>query len=98
MSDSEIGHHPVVRLPSFTRGCERKANLGRNYEKQAEKMKAKHGKEYGVYDCPYCGGTHLTTKLEKRHEYPPLIYQTNDQEHRQDTRANENSQSDIKTT
>ena len=77
MSDSEIGHHPVVRLPSFTRGCERKANLGRNYEKQAEKMKAKHGKEYGVYDCPYCGGTHLTTKLEKRHEYPPLIYQTN---------------------
>ena len=79
MSDSEIGHHPVVRLPSFTRGCERKANLGRNYEKQAEKMKAKHGKEYGVYDCPYCGGTHLTTKLEKRHEYPPLIYQTNSQ-------------------
>lgn len=64
------------RLPSFERGCEGKANLGRNYEKQAEKMKRKHGKDYGVYHCPHCEGTHLTTKLEKRHEYPPLIYQT----------------------
>ena len=69
--------HPVVRLPSFERGCEGKANLGRSYEKQAEKMKTKHGKEYGVYRCPHCEGTHLTTKLEKRDEYPALIYQTN---------------------
>ena len=67
----------LVRFPSFKRGCERIANHGRSYEKQAEKMNAKHGKEYGVYHCPYCEGTHLTTKLEKRHEYPPLIYQTN---------------------
>ena len=68
---------PVVRLPSFKRGCKAKVILGRSYEKQAEKMKAKHGKEYGVYHCPYCDGTHLTTKLQNSHKYPPLVYQTN---------------------
>jgi hypothetical protein len=65
-----------VKFPSFERGCESKANLGRDWVKQADALSRKHGKEYGVYQCPYCEGTHLTTKLENKHKYPPLIYQT----------------------
>jgi hypothetical protein len=45
-------------------GCEGKINLGRKYRKSADKLAAKHGKVFGVYQCPWCGGTHLTTKLD----------------------------------
>jgi hypothetical protein len=62
------------KLPSIERGCNGKANLGRTYAKQADRMAAKHGKQYGVYHCPHCGGNHLTTKLEKADQYEPLIY------------------------
>jgi hypothetical protein len=64
----------LVRLPSVERGCNGKTNLGRSYAKQADKLAAKHGKKYGVYRCPHCGGTHLTTKLDKSEVYAPLIH------------------------
>jgi hypothetical protein len=64
----------LVRLPSFARGCNGKTNLGRSHAKQADKLASKHGKKYGVYRCPHCGGTHLTTKLEKSESYAPLIH------------------------
>lgn len=64
----------LVRLPSMERGCSGKANLGRSYAKQADKLAAKHGKKYGVYRCPYCGGAHLTTKFDNRENYAPLIH------------------------
>jgi ribosomal protein L44E len=63
--------------PSKERGCEGKANFGRNYEAQAERIAKKHGKRNGVYSCPHCGGTHLTTKLSKADRYLiPLLYVT----------------------
>jgi hypothetical protein len=62
--------------PSKQRGCEGKANLGRSYVKQADKMSIKHGKQYGVYRCPHCEGTHLTTKLDKAGMYVELLYRT----------------------
>jgi hypothetical protein len=62
------------KTPSTERGCHGKANLGRSYAKQADKLAQKHGKTYGVYRCPHCGGTHLTTKLEKADQYPPLLH------------------------
>ena len=61
-------------LPSVERGCYGKADLGRFYVKQADKLASKHGKKYGVYRCPHCGGTHLTTKFEKSKSYAPLIH------------------------
>jgi hypothetical protein len=64
----------LVRLPSVERGCEGKTNLGRSYAKQADKLATKHGKKYGVYRCPHCGGTHLTTKLDKSESYAPLVH------------------------
>lgn len=67
---------PVVRIPSSARGCDGKANLGRHYARHAERLTAKHGKRYGVYRCPHCGGTHLTTKLENAERYAPLLYVT----------------------
>lgn len=64
-------------IPSQERGCGFKINLGRNYTKQADRMAKKHGKQYGVYHCPYCKGTHLTTKLDIAAKYfEPLIYTT----------------------
>jgi hypothetical protein len=63
-------------LPSQERGCAGKANLGRSYQRQAARLAAKHGKRYGVYACPHCGGTHLTTKLENAGLYAPLLYVT----------------------
>lgn len=64
-----------VGLPSVERGCTGKANLGRDYERQAERLSAKHGKQYGVYRCPHCKGTHLTTKLDIAAKYfEPLLY------------------------
>jgi hypothetical protein len=64
----------LVRLPSVERGCDGKTNLGRSYAKQADKLAAKHGKKYGVYRCPHCGGTHLTTKLSNSEEYAGLLH------------------------
>ena len=65
----------LVRLPSVERGCNGKTNLGRSYAKQADKLAAKHGKKYGVYRCPHCKGTHLTTKLEIAAKYfEPMLY------------------------
>lgn len=70
-----VGVPRIVRLPSVERGCTGKANMGRNYAKQAERMSAKHGKRYGVYRCPHCQGTHLTTKLDAAERYSePLLY------------------------
>jgi hypothetical protein len=67
----------TTRQPSLERGCDGKANLGRSYRKSADRLAAKHGKTYGVYLCPHCGGTHLTTKLEKAGAYAvPLLYIT----------------------
>jgi hypothetical protein len=66
----------TLRQPSKERGCDGKTNLGRKYEKAADKLAAKHNKRYGVYRCPYCDGTHLTTKLEKSDQYEPLLYVT----------------------
>lgn len=64
-------------IPSIERGCIGKANLGRKYEKAAERLSKKHGKTYGVYRCPHCGGTHLTTKLEIAAKYfEALLYTT----------------------
>jgi len=66
----------AVRSPSIERGCDGKTNLGRHYAKQADKLAAKHGKTFGVYDCPHCGGTHITTKLDKSESYAPLLHTT----------------------
>lgn len=66
----------LVRNPSIERGCDGKANLGRHYAKQADRLAAKHAKRYGVYRCPHCGGTHLTTKLENAERYAPLLHVT----------------------
>ena len=67
---------PVVRIPSCERGCAGKTNLGRNYVRQADRLAAKHGKQYGVYLCPHCGGTHLTTRFENAGRYAPLLHVT----------------------
>gem|GEM_PF-3541938 len=64
----------LVRLPSVERGCNGKTNLGRSYAKQADRLAAKHGKKYGVYRCPHCDGTHITTKLDNSENYAPLIH------------------------
>ncbi len=63
-----------TRTPSRDRGCAGKTNLGRAYKKQADKLSEKHGKKYGVYSCSYCGGTHLTTKINKACMYAKLLY------------------------
>jgi len=66
-----------MKPPSLERGCRGKINLGwSDYEEHAERFRRKRNKQYGVYSCPHCRGTHLTTKLEKRNEYPPLLYVT----------------------
>jgi hypothetical protein len=64
------------KKPSFRRGCLNKTNLGRHYAMKAERIARKHGKRYGVYRCPHCQGTHLTTKLEKAGKYPALLHVT----------------------
>ena len=63
-----------LRIPSKDRGCEGKLQLGEKYRPQADRMSRKHGKAFGVYRCPHCGGTHLTTKIDKADEYEPLLY------------------------
>ncbi len=69
-------HDLSRREPSYERGCFRKADLGRSYVRQADRISRKRRKHYGVYRCPHCGGTHLTTKLENREQYAPLLYIT----------------------
>jgi hypothetical protein len=66
----------IIRQPSQERGCDGKTNLGSKYKKSANKLAARHSKQYGVYLCPHCGGTHLTTKLENADLYEPLLYVT----------------------
>ena len=61
-------------VPSFERGCKGKINLGKSYEKQADKLSVKHGKKYGVYKCPHCKGHHLTTKMDKVCQYAEILY------------------------
>lgn len=71
-------HDFAHREPSYERGCQGKADLGRSYVRQSDRISRKRHKRYGVYRCPHCGGTHLTTKLEKRDQYPPLLHVTGD--------------------
>ena len=60
-------------------GCEGKASLGRNFVRQADRISRKRGKKYGVYRCDFCGGLHLTTKLDHQEIYlDPLLYITKD--------------------
>lgn len=66
-----------MKQPSLERGCSGKSNLGRSYVKQADRFSRKHGKQYGVYRCPHCGGAHLTTKLDNADQYQPLLHITN---------------------
>lgn len=64
-------------IPSQERGCGTKIKLGRNYRKSADRLAKKHGKNYGVYLCPYCKGYYVTTKLEIAAKYfDPLLYVT----------------------
>lgn len=72
----EVKTAPQKRIPSLERGCLRKTALGNAYVKQAARLAKKHVKKYGVYYCPHCNGTHLTTKLENSGEYPDLLYVT----------------------
>jgi rubrerythrin len=65
-----------MKQPSLERVCAGKTNLGRRYAEYAERLKTEYGKDYGVYRCPYCGGTHLTTKLINQENYEPLLYST----------------------
>lgn len=62
---------------SEERGCHGKARLGfAEATDYADKLKGKHGKDYGVYRCPHCDYLHLTTKLHKKDEYRELLYIT----------------------
>jgi hypothetical protein len=69
-----------MKQHSEERGCEGKTNLGRSFKKQADRLSKKHGKQYGVYQCIYCGGYHLTTKLENAVLYKELLYITGDED------------------
>lgn len=64
------------RIPSKERGCDGKTDFGSHYESAARSLSKRHCKRYGVYRCPHCQGTHLTTKLEKADQYAPLLYVT----------------------
>lgn len=66
----------MTKQPSKERGCNGKANLGKDYKKSADKLALKHDKQYGVYKCPHCNGTHVTTKLENSHLYADFLYVT----------------------
>lgn len=69
-----------MRQCSKERGCDGKANLGSKYAKQADKLSVKHGKQYAVYRCPHCQGTHLTTKLDGLGDYQEPLYVTEQRE------------------
>lgn len=63
-----------TRQPSEERGCQGKANLGRQYQKQANRMALRHQKTFGVYQCPHCQGFHMTTKIQNAHLYGGLLH------------------------
>lgn len=69
-----------TKTPSLERGCQGKANLGRKYIEQAERLSRKHGKRYGVYHCPHCQGYHATTKIENAQMYGGLLYTTKERD------------------
>ena len=54
-----------MNAPSEERGCLRKANLGRNFKEQADKFARIYAKQFIVYQCPHCGGRHMTSKIDK---------------------------------
>lgn len=68
----------MTRLPSPERGCHGKIRLGSTcYKSSADRLARKHRKRYGVYRCPHCGSTHVTTKIEVAERYfEPLLYVT----------------------
>ena len=71
----EAANSTLIRLPSLERGCKGKINLGhKRYAYNAERMSRKFGKQYAVYLCPYCKGTHLTTKLDKQYATQVLYF------------------------
>lgn len=76
----KINQLKATRSPSLERGCNGKANLGRSYQAQADRLAKRHGKRFGVYGCPHCNGYHMTTKLDNAYLYAPLLYVTG--EHR----------------
>jgi len=63
-----------MKTPSKERGCDVKINLGRRYKKNADRLSNKHGKRYGVYQCPHCNDYHLTTKLDKVCQYAQILH------------------------
>lgn len=65
-----------MKQPSKERGCDGKIKLDRRYKKQAMRLSQKHEKPYGVYLCPYCNSYHLTTRLENKHGYADLVFET----------------------
>jgi len=65
-----------MKTPSLERGCIGKSNLGRSYKIQADRLSEKHGKKFGVYQCVHCLGFHVTTKIENKDLYAPLLYIT----------------------
>ena len=72
----------MSKQPSEERGCVGKIDMGINYKRIATHLSLKHNKQYGVYQCPHCKGTHLTTKLHKATVYAtPLLFVTPAQDH-----------------
>lgn len=66
-----------MKQPSKERGCDGKAGINKIDAIQwSERLKTKFGKDYGVYLCPHCGRHHLTTTLQNRDNYAPLLYVT----------------------
>jgi len=61
---------------SNERGCEGKINLGTNYKAQADRLARKNNKQFAVYNCPHCKGTHLTTNIVDQDKYPTVLYIT----------------------
>jgi len=78
-SEEGVVQPRLVRLPSKERGCSGKMriSLKESPHLKAQELAKKHGKDFGVYRCPYCDKYHLTTKLSKQADYYPLEYQTN---------------------
>lgn len=64
----------INRIPSKERGCINKTNIGSDYKKQSDMLANKRQKRFGVYQCPHCGGYHLTTKIENAHKYGGLLH------------------------
>ena len=70
-----------MKEPSRERGCEGKMQLReQRYEVHADHLAEYYGKKYGVYKCPHCNYYHVTTKLENRRNYEPLLYVTGEQD------------------